>query len=107
GFCIEAHTELTRIASHGELDADDPAVRPELVTVRDFLAVVSLEPDRVGPAPDLPERVPREALHVNLVWNVVNRLGPAFGFELREGQLRAGTRALHRAGYRMPRLLVG
>ncbi|MGH3878722.1 MAG: hypothetical protein ACRDSK_16945 [Actinophytocola sp.] len=107
-FCVDTHTELTRIASHGELDADDPvAARPELVAAADFLAVVSFEPDRVGPAPDLPKRVLREALHVNLVWNIVNRLGLAFGFELREGQLRAGTRALHRVGYRMPRLLIG
>jgi len=107
-FCLDTHTELTRIASHGELDPDDPdAARPELDAAADFLAAVSFEPDRVGPAPDLPERVLREALHVNLVWNVVNRLGLAFGFELREGQLRAGTRALHRVGYRMPGFLVG
>ncbi|MGH3761741.1 hypothetical protein [Actinophytocola sp.] len=106
-FCIEAHTELTRIASEGSLDADDPAgARPELLTVRDFLDTVSRTPDRVERV-DLPERAVRDALRVNLVWNIVNRVGLAFGFELREGQLHRGTRALHRSGYRLPGFLVG
>jgi hypothetical protein len=107
-FCIDSHTELTRIASEGVLDADDPvAARPELLAVRDFLASVSRTPADVGPAPDLPERALRDALQVNLVWNIVNRLGLAFGFELRDGQLEPGTKALHRSGYRMPAFLVG
>jgi hypothetical protein len=107
-FCIDAHTELTSIASGGELDAEDPAAaRPELLAVQAFLETVSATPDRVADAPQLPGNALREALHVNLVWNVINRLGLAFGFELRDGQLHAGTRALHRSGYRMPGFLVG
>ncbi len=107
-FCIEAHTELTRISSAGALDATDPATaRPELVAVRDFLETVSRTPDELGPVPDLPAPALREALEVNLVWNVVNRLGLAFGFELRDGQLATGTKALHRSGYRLPGFLVG
>lgn len=107
-FCIDAHTELTRIASNDELDATDPATaRPQLRAVRAFLDTVSATPDGVAAAPDLPAPALREALHVNLVWNVINRLGLAFGFVLRDGQLHAGTRALHRSGYRMPGFLVG
>ena len=48
----------------------------------------------------------REALQVDLVWNIVNRLANAFGFTLREGQLHSGTRALHRFGYRFPAFLL-
>jgi hypothetical protein len=55
---------------------------------------------------DLPAPAVREALHVDLVWNVVNRLANAFGFALREGQLHSGTRALHRFGYRFPSFLL-
>lgn len=108
-FCIDAHTELTRLASRGSLDPDDPGTaRPELVAVRDFLATVTRTPDRVeaGGIAGLPERAVADALHVNLVWNTINRLAHAFGFRLREGQLHAGTRALHRFGYRLPGFLL-
>jgi hypothetical protein len=107
-FCIEAHTELTRLASDGALDATDPvAARPEALAMRDFLAGVSRTPATLGQVPDVPAAAVREALHVNLVWNVINRLGLAFGFLLRDGQLESGTKALHRHGYRMPGFLVG
>lgn len=55
---------------------------------------------------DLPENAVWEALRVNLVWNIVNRLANAFGFTLRPGQLHSGTRALHRFGYRFPGFLL-
>jgi AhpD family alkylhydroperoxidase len=116
-FCVDTHTELTRIAGHGEIDPDDPAsVRPQLRAVREFLDLASRVPDRVNATgvagsaaagvADLPEPAVREALHVNLVWNIVNRLANAFGFTLREGQLHSGTRALHRFGYRFPAFLL-
>ena len=112
-FCVDSHAELTRIAGHGEIDPDDPAsARPQLRAVREFLELTSRTPDRVNAGEaiagvaDLPEDALREALHVGLVWNIVNRLANAFGFTLREGQLHSGTRALHRFGYRFPAFLL-
>ena len=108
-FCIDTHAELTRIAGHGEIDPDRPAsARPPLSAVREFLDTISRTPDRADPAgvADLPEQALVEALRVNLVWNIVNRLANAFGFTLREGQLHSGTRALHRFGYRFPGFLL-
>jgi AhpD family alkylhydroperoxidase len=111
-FCIDSHAELTRIAGHGEVDPDDPAsARPQLRAVRDFLELISRTPERadateVAGLADLPEHAVEEALRVNLVWNIVNRLANAFGFTLREGQLHSGTRALHRFGYRFPAFLL-
>lgn len=108
-FCIDTHAELTRLAGHGEIDPDDPAsARPELHQVREFLDDVTRNPDHVDTSDvsGLPEQAVVEALHVHLVWNVVNRLANAFGFELRDGQLRSGTRALHRFGYRFPGFLL-
>jgi AhpD family alkylhydroperoxidase len=108
-FCVVTHAELVRIAGRGEIDPDDPAsARPELSQVRDFLDVVSRTPDHAdgGGVDGIPEQAVVEALRVNLVWNVVNRLANAFGFTLRDGQLHSGTRALHRFGYRFPGFLL-
>lgn len=112
-FCIDSHTELIRIAGHGEIDPDDPAsARPQLRAVREFLDVTNRTPERandtgvIDGVADLPDHALREALRVNLVWNIVNRLANAFGFVLRDGQLHSGTRALHRFGYRFPAFLL-
>ncbi|MBB5914787.1 AhpD family alkylhydroperoxidase [Nocardia transvalensis] len=108
-FCVDSHAELTRIAGQGEIDPDDSAsARPELRAVREFLDLISRTPDEADATgvAEVPEHAVREALRVNLVWNIVNRLANAFGFVLREGQLHSGTRALHRFGYRFPRFLL-
>lgn len=107
-FCVDSHTELTRIAGQGEIAPDDPdSARPELRAVRAFLDTTQV-PGRVDRAlvADLPASAVREALHVDLVWNVVNRLANAFGFRLRGDQLHSGTRALHRFGYKFPGFLL-
>ena len=108
-FCIDTHAELTRIAGHGEIDPDDPAsARPELRAARDFLGTVTRTPDRADATEvaGLPEQAVLEALHVNVVFNIISRLANAFGFTLRDGQLHSGTRALHRFGYRFPGFLL-
>ncbi|MFF1606711.1 hypothetical protein ACFVYA_02935 [Amycolatopsis sp. NPDC058278] len=108
-FCAVTHAELTRIAGTGEIDPGDPAsARPELAAARAFLESVSRDPAHVDAAvvAGLPRRAILDALRVNLVWNIVNRLANAFGFVLREGQLETGTRSLHRFGYRFPRFLI-
>src|SRR4029077_17708981 len=107
--CIDTHAELTRIASQGDIDPDNPAsARPELRAVCDFLATLTRTPDRADATgvAGLPEHAVLEALRVNLVFNIINRLANAFGFTLREGQLHSGTRALHRFGYRFPSFLL-
>jgi alkylhydroperoxidase family enzyme len=82
--------------------------RPELRQVREFLDAVNRNPDHVDTTgiTGLPEQAVVETLHVQVVWNVVNRLANAFGFELRDGQLHSGTRARHRFGYRFPGFLL-
>ncbi|MEV7040959.1 hypothetical protein [Amycolatopsis sp. NPDC051061] len=107
-FCVVTHAELTRIAGHGEIDPDRPAdARPELLAMQQFLEDVSRDADLdAAPLRDVPSHAVAEALNVNLVWNIVNRLANAFGFELLDGQLKVGTKALHRAGYRFPGFLL-
>jgi len=113
-YCAESHTEMVRIAATGEIDAADPdSARPEVRAVLVLLEKVSRTPDRVAVSDvdrvrtaGVSDAAIVEALHVNLIWNVVNRLANAFGFQLREGQLQTGTRALHRFGYRFPAFLT-
>ncbi|WP_329048897.1 hypothetical protein OG738_40060 [Amycolatopsis sp. NBC_01488] len=105
-FCVVTHAELTRIAGHGEIDPDRPAdARPELLAVQRFVEDVSRN-RTLSPPRDVPAHAVLEALNVNLVWNIVNRLANAFGFELLDGQLKVGAKALHRAGYRFPGFLL-
>jgi AhpD family alkylhydroperoxidase len=96
-FCMESHAELTRIAGLGE------TIRPELRAVRAFLDTTQGD---AGSVAGVPVPAVREALRVDLVWNIVNRLANAFGFQLRGNQLHTGTRALHRFGYRFPGFLL-
>jgi alkylhydroperoxidase family enzyme len=108
-FCIDTHAELTRIASDGDIDPNDPAsTRPEVLAVREFLATLTPTPDDAdaGGGVGLPDQAVLEALRVNLVFNIIGRLANAFGFTLREGQLHSGTRSLHRFGYRFPGFLL-
>ncbi|MFC4855739.1 hypothetical protein [Actinophytocola glycyrrhizae] len=79
-FCFDSHAEMTRLAAH------DPA--------------------ETRAVEDAPAHAVRDAARVTLVWDVVNRLGNAFGFALRGDQVHTGTRALHRFGYRFPGFLL-
>jgi alkylhydroperoxidase family enzyme len=108
-FCFVTHAEIIRIAAHGEIDPDDAgSARPEVRQIREFLDALNRDPEHIdtGAVTGLPGQAVREALRVQLVWNVVNRLANAFGFVLRDSQLHSGTRALHRFGYRFPGFLL-
>jgi AhpD family alkylhydroperoxidase len=105
-FCADSHSELVRIAGDGELVPDRPeSARPELRAVRAFLDGTQSPASVAGPD-GVPETAAHEALRVDLVWNVVNRIANAFGFTLRGDQLQTGPRALHRFGYRFPGFLL-
>jgi alkylhydroperoxidase family enzyme len=97
---------MVRIASTGEIDPSGDSARPELLAVLPFLEKVTLTPSQASLDSTLPRAAIVDALHVNLIWNVVNRLANAFDFRLRDGQLLKGTRSLHRFGYRFPDFLV-
>lgn len=106
-YCVDSHTELVQLAGHGEVKPDDQdSLRPQLRAVRAFLDTTQT-PAQVGRVDaDVPVSAVEDALRVDLVWNVVNRLANAFGFTLRGDQVHTGTRALHRFGYKFPGFLL-
>jgi uncharacterized peroxidase-related enzyme len=86
-FCVRIHTELTRVESRGQVDADDArSVRPQLAAVLPLLKKVSRTPEQVDRADidavraaGVPDEAIVDALHVNLIFNCMNRLANALG----------------------------
>ena len=87
-FCVRIHTETTRVESSGAIEANNPTtIRPEVAGVPDEAIV--------------------DALHVNLIFNIMNRLANAFDFRWdSEQHVRVGAQVIHRISYRLPRFLV-
>ena len=114
-FCARVHTETTSIESHGELDATVAwSGRPQVAAVLPLLEKVSLRPEDVTPedvarvrAGEVPDSAIADALAVNLVFNIVNRLANAFGFSWESDEhVRSGAQALHRFGYKVPGVVM-
>jgi uncharacterized peroxidase-related enzyme len=110
-FCVRVHAETTSIESHGEVDVADPAsARPQLASVLPLLEKVSRTPYDVGPADldaaraaGVPDDGIVDALHVNLIFNTVNRLANAFDFAWDSGDhARTSAKAIHRFRYKLP-----
>lgn len=58
-------------------------------------------------AAEVPDDAITDALHVNLIFNIVNRLANAFDLAWdSDEQVRLGARVIHRISYRMPRILM-
>jgi len=114
-FCVRIHTETTRVESGGAIDANDStAIRPEVAAMLPLLEKVTLTPDQVTSADvdtvraaEVPDEAIVDALHVNLIFNIMNRLANAFDFSWdSEQHVRIGAQVIHRVRYRLPRLLV-
>jgi uncharacterized peroxidase-related enzyme len=114
-FCVRIHTETTRIESAGRLDVDDVgSVRPEVAAVLPLLEKATRHPEEVGRsdvdavrASGVPDEAIADALYVNLIFNVMNRLANAFDFAWDSDEhARLGAQVIHRINYRLPRLLM-
>lgn len=109
-FCLAVHTETTRIESGGELGPDGGPLRPQLAAVLPLLERVALSPDDVTPADveavrlaGVPDDAIVDALHVNLIFNTVNRLANAFewGWDSDEHP-RTSAKVIHLTRYKVP-----
>jgi uncharacterized peroxidase-related enzyme len=114
-FCVRMHTETTRVESDGRVDVDDTgSVRPELAAVLPLLEKTTRDPESIGRsdvdavrAAGVPDEAIVDALYVNLIFNVMNRLANALDFEWDSDEhVRLGAQVIHRIDYRLPRLLI-
>ena len=113
-FCVRIHTETTRVESGGAIDVNSGWIRPEVAAILPLLEKVTRTPDQVGSsdvdavrAAGVPNEGIIDALHVNLVFNIMNRLANAFDFTWdSEEHVRVGAKVIHRISYRLPRVLT-
>ena len=114
-FCVRIHTETTRVESGGAIDANDStSIRAEAAAILPLLEKVTRAPDQVAisdvdavRSSGIPDEAIVDALHVNLIFNIMNRLANAFDFSWDSDQhVRAGAQVIHRISYRLPRVLA-
>jgi len=114
-FCVRIHAETTRVESAGAIDVNNAgSIRPEVAAVLPLLEKVTRTPDQVKSsdvdavrAAGVPDEGIVDALHVNLVFNIMNRLANAFDFSWdSEQHVRVGAQVIHRISYRFPRILM-
>ncbi|MFP5317503.1 MAG: hypothetical protein ACLGI2_04320 [Acidimicrobiia bacterium] len=110
-FCARVHGETTRVESGWRLDPESHAgIRPELAAVLPLLAKLSRTPEDVAPhdvdsvrAAGVPDDAIVDALHVNFVFNLVNRMANTLGWTWdSDDHVRAGAKAIHRFSYELP-----
>jgi AhpD family alkylhydroperoxidase len=114
-FCVRIHTETTRVESGGAMDVNDStSIRAEAAAILPLLEKVTLTPDQVAisdidavRSAGVPDEAIVDALHVNLIFNMMNRLANAFDFSWDSDEhVRVGAQVLHRISYRAPRVLM-
>ena len=113
-FCVRMHTEVASIESGGEIDMSQPPARPQLQAVLPLLEQASRSPARVTAAgidavrsAGVPDEAIVDALHVNFLFDCINRLANAFDFGWEsDHQVRLGAKVIHRTSYRLPTILM-
>jgi AhpD family alkylhydroperoxidase len=114
-FRVRMHTQVAGLESGGEIDVHHPqSAPPELLAVLPLLERVSRSPAQLTGADvaavraaGVPDAAIVDALHVNLIFNCINRLANAFGFAWdSDHQVRLGAKVIHRLSYRLPRILM-
>jgi uncharacterized peroxidase-related enzyme len=110
-FCVQVHTETTRIEAHGEVSVDEPSeLRPELAAVLEVVSRLTTDPDAVTSADmddvrrvGVPDDAIVDALLVCLVFNDVNRMANALGWSWDSDEhARVAAKVIHRISYRLP-----
>lgn len=113
-FCAEVHGTVAQLESRRR-ERRRGGHRPELQAVLPLLEKVSVgAPEDLTPsdidvvrAAGVPDDAIIDALAVNFVFNLINRLANAMGFDWEsERHAKQGARVLHHARYRIPRFVL-
>ena len=119
-YCTRVHSGTATLALRTPVDGArlerwrDGGFGARVTAAFTMLETLSLRPDEFGP-PDvdaarragLSTAEIDDALHVQFLFNVINRVANALGYEWStEADELASIRVLHRLGYRLPRLLL-
>ena len=112
---MRIHTETTRVESAGAIDVNDSgSMRPEVAAMLPLLEKVTRTPDQARGsdvdavrAAGVPDEAIVDALHVNLIFNIMNRLANAFDFSWdSQEHVRMSAKVIHRISYRLPSFLA-
>lgn len=119
-FCTQVHAAMVRIRFSPALDSAQIARwREQPLDARvaaglDLVEKVTMRPENLGPedirranAGGLSDAAIADALHVAFVFNLINRVANAFGFDWGgEANARKGAAILNRMAYRVPAFLL-
>ena len=97
------------------MDVENPGDRrPELTAVLALIEKATRRPDEISRADidasraaGVPDDAIADALNVNLVFNIMNRLANTFDFTWdSDNHVRVGAKVIHRIKYRLPGFLM-
>ncbi len=119
-YCVGIHTGTATLGMHADITAElfdewrSGGFAPRIMAIFDVIEKVCAEPANFDNAAltaahdqGVSTNAVRDALLVVFVFDVVNRLANALGFEvLAEGERIKTAAVLHRIGYRLPGFLL-
>jgi uncharacterized peroxidase-related enzyme len=115
-FCVGTHGEIAskEMGSDALERLDSGRVVPKAAAVAMFVEKLTREPGSMSPADvdqvraaGVDDEALAEAIYVAFLFNTINRVADALGFEHRsDTSRRRGAAMLHRSGYRLPGFLM-
>jgi uncharacterized peroxidase-related enzyme len=119
-YCLSVHTNAAVLTLDATVSGEKlrnwraGGFRPQVMAMLAFLEKLNMAPEKMTredvvplKAAGLSERAIVDALNVSFLFNTVNRLANAFGYEWdSDADARQGAKFLNLAGYRVPGFLL-
>jgi len=119
-FCVTVHVAIANLTTNTKITAEmldswrSMKLTPQVAATLALLEKLTLAPDQVGPADmaqvrqaGVSDAALVDALHVCFLFNTINRLANAFGYDWgSDANALKGAAILNRIGYRMPEIFL-